>query len=84
MKVIVLFPMTLYYCWSSFVCIQADILENTRIITKGYNHLWKRQDYFGYLMQCSILQFRDKKIGQVNVLAFFDSSWQFSHRQASM
>ncbi|XP_011499983.1 PREDICTED: uncharacterized protein LOC105363878 [Ceratosolen solmsi marchali] len=84
MKVIVPVVMSLWYFLSSIIHIHADILESINVVPKGYNNLRKRQDYFGYLKQCSILQFWDKQIGQVNVLAFFDSSKQFSHGQASM
>ncbi|XP_016843676.1 uncharacterized protein LOC100678822 isoform X1 [Nasonia vitripennis] len=86
MRLIIFLLTALWYDSSSFGHVQAEPKSsNTRLIPKRFNsRLWKRQDDLGYLEQCSILQFWDKQIGRVNVLAFFDSSWQFSHRQAAM
>lgn len=37
-----------------------------------------------YLEQCGIVEFPNARRGVVNVLAFLDSSWPYSHRQAIM
>ena len=51
-----------------------------KIISK----LEKRQGGGGYLGQCEIVDFNVRNPGTVNVLAFFDASWKYSHRQAAM
>ena len=38
----------------------------------------------GYLEQCGVVTFPKAQQGVVNVLAFLDSSWPYSHRQAIM
>lgn len=43
-----------------------------------------RKDVDDDLEQCSSVNFIMGQLGVVNVLAFLDSSWPFSYRQASM
>ncbi|XP_058800565.1 uncharacterized protein LOC131669594 [Phymastichus coffea] len=84
MRLIVLLLTSLCYDTPSFTSATAEAPKNIRAAPKRLAKIVKRQDDLSYLEQCSILQFWDKQIGRVNVLAFFDSTWPFSHRQAAM
>lgn len=64
--------------------IREDLLLPFPKLRSIFSKLKKRQGDGGYLEQCGIVDFGERKLGTVNVLAFFDAAWQYSHRQAAM
>ncbi|XP_043472291.1 J domain-containing protein DDB_G0295729-like isoform X3 [Leptopilina heterotoma] len=76
---------------SIFLCVSPSLSE----LRKEFLPFRKRQNIFSklrkrhidgeYLEQCAIINFTNGlNFGKVNVLAFLDATWQYSHRQAVM
>lgn len=49
-----------------------------------FKHDLIKRESNDHLEQCASVDFIMKQLGVVNVLAFFDASWPFSHKQAAM